>query len=251
MTVSPSSDQLNPDEIGIGEPTPTLQGRVVVIADAGGELSCGITSACVSAGAQVVVIARSETQWTVFQNRLGLEEDDRLDMIMTDPLQEGAVAECRDEILDRYGSIDVVIASIGLWQTAGRRISEVSPDAFQEAQEAVSAHHNLARAFIPVLDGAGRGTYIFTNRHLADFAVELAGPACMACASQRALMESYASEYPAGGTESVRIIEICPQTDNTSYAGTCAEFAEVAFNVGQVAVAAANDPGVHGEIIRL
>jgi 3-oxoacyl-[acyl-carrier protein] reductase len=251
MTVRNPQLDRGSKKVALGTSADSLQDSTVIVADAGGELSYGIASACLGVGARVVVPSRCDAQSNAFRNRIEPSEEDRLETILVDPLDPKAVEEFCDDLLDRYGQIDMVIASIGEWRTAGRRVDSVPPQTFQRQLENILAHYNLARALVPVLDGAGRGTYVFINRHLADYTVKLSGPTHMACSAQRALMKTYATEFDDENSESVRIVEICAITNDTSYIGASTEVTDLAYDVGQVAVAAAEEPHIHGEIIRL
>lgn len=242
------SDQDKPRTAASTKP---LSGKVVLIADASGELSSGITSACIEAGAQVVVPAKSEAQLEAFRQRLELDTSENLASLVTDLRRPECVNELRNAVLDRYGTLDTVIASTGRWRMGGRPLVATDQKTFQSHLDTVAVHFNLARTFVPALNNAGGGSYIFVNRHLADESEPLVGPANVVYTAERSMMESLVREHPDSHPESVRVTEIRPKSDAAACQGTCSEFETIDRKVGEMAVTVVSDSSSHGEIIPL
>lgn len=89
-----------------------MKDKVVIITGATGGLGKAVTRDFVAAGARVVAVSRSESKLQSLTSQLTAGEDQLVTMA-TDVLEETAVKALVDEVMEKFGRIDVLAHLVG------------------------------------------------------------------------------------------------------------------------------------------
>jgi NAD(P)-dependent dehydrogenase (short-subunit alcohol dehydrogenase family) len=179
-----------------------LAGRVALVTGASRGIGAAVAGALAAEGARVVRVARSLSEAVT-----GRFQD--LPCDLTDPAQ---VSRLASRILAQHGPPDLVVSNAGAFLL---RALENTEPADLEAQLAVNlkAPFYVAKAFLPAMREAGRGTYI-TVGSVAD---HVGFPENSAYAASkyglRGLHETLLAEYQGSG---VRLTLVSPGPTDTA-----------------------------------
>jgi NAD(P)-dependent dehydrogenase (short-subunit alcohol dehydrogenase family) len=179
-----------------------LAGRLALVTGASRGIGAATARALAAAGARVIRVARSLPE-------PGGERFIDLSCDLTDPRQVEALAT---RVLGAEGVPDIVVNSAGTFLL--RPLERTSPDEF-EAQLALNlgAAFLVARAFLPAMRDAGRGTFV----NVGSVADHTGFPENAAYAASkyglRGLHETLAAEYRGTG---VRLTLVSPGATDTS-----------------------------------
>jgi len=132
----------------------SLDGRVVVIAGAGGSLGPHLARGLAEAGATLAL-------GDIATDRLvGIEAADRRALDMLDP---AAVADWARELEERFGHVDAVVHIVGGWR-GGSPLADAPLDdwAFLSNLLVRTAQHT-SRAFFGALERSGKGRFVLMS----------------------------------------------------------------------------------------
>ena len=179
-----------------------LEGRVALVTGASRGIGAAVAGALVAEGAHVIRVAR-----TLAESSGNRVQD--LPADLTDPDQVSRVAS---RIIAQHGPPDIVVSNAGAFLL---RTIETTDVADLEAQLAVNikAPFYVARAFLPVMRQAGRGTFI----SVGSVADHVGFPENAAYAASkyglRGLHETLLAEYAGTG---VRLTLVSPGPTDTA-----------------------------------
>lgn len=227
---------------------------VVLVAGGAGEVGAGIVRAFLDTGATVIVPSRSQERLDDLDEYLESigTTTDQLIRLVGDIGQIDGAKELRDDILERFGQVDTVVASLGGPQPVERLIDVPLEMWEQVIDNFMTAHFVAARIFLPVLAEQDDSTYTLINGSsgpTGEIAAPAAGLMAVASAGEHMLMSVLAKDAEQQ-SESVRINELVPLTPliTRSKADTDPEWLP-AEEFGSVAVTLATDRDYHGETI--
>lgn len=100
---------------------PDLSGRRVLVPGGTGAVGEGVVRAYLAAGADVVVPTRTEQRLQEFRRVLGDAAIDHLHLVVHDYTTFGGAEQLTDQMEQRLGGLDDVVAPIGGWW-AGKRL---------------------------------------------------------------------------------------------------------------------------------
>ncbi|HAA31315.1 MAG TPA: dehydrogenase, partial [Cyanobacteria bacterium UBA8553] len=129
-----------------------LDGKITLVAGGAGYVGEGIVRAFLKEGATVIVSARNTQKLEELRGLLGELASDRFISILGDFVQLESAEHLRDEILNQFGRLDAVVASLGgNWQ-GNQPLTQVSMEDWQQyLQSNLTTHFVAARTFLPVL----------------------------------------------------------------------------------------------------
>ena len=128
--------------------------RVLVPGGTGG-VGEGIVRQLLAAGAEVIVPSRSADRATELRDALEGGNNDRLHLFEHDYTTFASAGELVDQVIERRGRIDSVVAPIGGWW-AGGPLSEIGePDWTEAFIGLATAHAAVMRASLPHLTKTG------------------------------------------------------------------------------------------------
>jgi len=178
-----------------------LEGRVAVVTGASRGIGAASAAALGALGARVVRVSRS----------LAPRADARGEDVPCDLTDPKALTKLAAGILARHGSPDVVVSNAGAFVM---RPLELTTDAEIDEQLGINlrAAFGVARAFLPAMARAGRGTFI----HVGSIADHVGFPGNAAYSASkyglRGLHESLAAEFRGTG---VRLSLVSPGPTDT------------------------------------
>lgn len=229
-----------------------LKGRVALIAGGAGNVGKGIVRAFLDEGAIVVVPSRSAEKLESLRDRLGTLATNRFVPLVaqTDNL-EGA-ASLRYEVLDRFGHLDVVVASLGGWNQAGA-MTGISMEAWNRVvQSNLTSHFIIARTFMPVLISQEKGSYTMLGGTSSETIYPGAGLNSITGVARLMLARVMVEETQGSG---VRINAlVLPGVDVASdRKGSGGSGGITSYNVGEFTCWLASDEGIQmsGNLFRL
>ncbi len=179
-----------------------LAGRVALVTGASRGIGAAAAAALAAEGAHVIRVARSLTESTA-----GRIEDIPCDL--TDPIQVGRLGA---RVIAGHGAPDIVVSNAGAFLL---RTLEATEAADLETQLAVNvrAPFYVARAFLPAMRKAGRGSFI----SVGSVADHTGFPENAAYAASkyglRGLHETLLAEYRGSG---VRLTLVSPGATDTA-----------------------------------
>ncbi|GAB4456212.1 MAG: SDR family oxidoreductase [Armatimonadaceae bacterium] len=238
----------------------SIQKKSVLVLGGAGAVGEGIAKAFLDAQWQVVVPSRSESKLERLRERLAATEGSggavgsdgtKLVTLVGDLGTVDGAEAIRTAVLERVGSLQAVVASLGGWKQ-GVPLTRVSLEVWERIlHDNLTSHFLAARTFLPAVAASGtRGTYTFLGGFSAETPYPGAAPMSITGAAQIMMMRALAEENTAFG---VRVNELLlgpiitrvrPQGDP--------EWLR-AEEVGQVAVRLASDAGAHinGRVLNL
>ncbi len=189
---------------------------VVLVAGGAGEVGAGIVQAFLDKDATVIVPSRSQEHLDDLHEHLESTRTttDQLNTLVGDIGQVDGAELLRDEVLERFGQVDAVVASLGGPQPV-ERLTDVPMEMWDRViDNFMTAHFVAARTFLPVLAERNGSSYTVINGSSGPTG-EIAAPAAslMAVASsgEHMLMKALAQNAEQHG-EFVRINELVPLT---------------------------------------
>lgn len=166
-----------------------LSGRVCLVAGGTGTVGEWIVRVFLREGAQVVVPSRSAERLAALRSFLaegGAELGANLVTLVGDLGTAAGAEALREEIRQKVGPLDAVIASIGGTYEERQTLLGASPTVWQQFQDNnLNPHYTCARTFLPVLIEKGAGTsYTLLGGLSAVLPIAKYGPVCVNSAAQ-------------------------------------------------------------------
>ncbi len=179
-----------------------LAGRVALVTGASRGVGAAVSDALVKEGAHVLRVARS----------LGEQKDDRFRDFRCDLTDPEQVSRLASRILAEHGPPDIVVSNAGAFLLRTLEATDLDELDGQLAVN-VKAPFAVARAFLPAMRSAGRGSFI----SVGSVADHVGFPENAAYAASkyglRGLHESLVAEYRETG---VRLTLVSPGPTDTS-----------------------------------
>lgn len=170
----------------------TLKDKIVLIAGGGGAVGEGIVQKFLEAGAKVIVPSRSKEKLDALRDKLS--DGNNLTLIGEDIGNESGAAKVRDMVLQKFGRLDTVVASVGSWWQ-GLPIVNVPPETWNEVlANNLTSHFIVAKNFLPVLLEQNAGNYIFIAGQGGVYPVPQSIPISVAVAGELMLAKGLQAE---------------------------------------------------------
>jgi 3-oxoacyl-[acyl-carrier protein] reductase len=181
-----------------------LDSKIALIAGGTGSVGEGIVRAFLKQGATVVVPSRTAERLEQLRGYLGELAKDRFIPVTGDMNEIETAERLRDEVLNKVGRLDAVVASLnGRWNENLPLIKVSLADWRRMLDSNLTSHFIAARTFLPVLE---RGSsYTLIGGGAADYAVPNYGPVCVPAAGELMLTQVLIEEMKGSG---VRINEV-------------------------------------------
>lgn len=195
---------------------PALNDHVTLVAGGAGELGAGFTRTYLDSGAAVIVPSRSEARLDDLVSHLDATGADttRLTTIVGNIGSIEGAEQIRDEVVNRSGHVDHVVASLGTMHTV-ERLTAAPIGIWQHIIESfMTAHFVAARTFLPLLTNRTGSTYTLVNG-TSGVTGEVYSPdgslLAVGSAGEHALMRALSKDADTF-EESVRINQLVPMT---------------------------------------
>ncbi len=183
-----------------------LNGKITLVAGGAGYVGEGIVRALLKQGATVVVPARRTEKLEELRGFLGELASDRFIPIIGDFGQVESAERLRDEILNTFGRLDAVVASLGGNWTGNVPLTQVSMEDWQAyLQSNLTTHFIAARTFLPVLAQNKGSSYTFIGGGAAEIAIPNYSLIAIPAAGQLMMAKVLIEEMKSSG---VRINEV-------------------------------------------
>lgn len=178
--------------------------RVVVAGGTGG-VGEGIVRALLKRGALVVVPSRSEIKFEGLREYVGDIDTGELVTLTGSLSNPGEAEKLRDEVRNRMGEVDAVVASLGGWNQ-GPHIIDVPFETWERIlRDNLTSHFLAMKAFVPLL-APQRGAYVHVNGFSAEESYPGAAPVAAMAAAQKSLALTLAEELRPGGLRTYELI---------------------------------------------
>jgi 3-oxoacyl-[acyl-carrier protein] reductase len=181
-----------------------LDGKIALIAGGTGGVGEGIVRAFLNEGATVVVPSRSNNRLQQLDKQLEGSATERLIPILGDMSDTEPAEKLRQQILDKVGKLDAVVASVnGRWNQDIPLVKTSLEDWRRMIDSNLTAHFIAAKTFVPVL--ARGGSYTLIGGGAALKAIPNYGLVCVPAAAEVMLTQVLIEETKGSG---VRINEV-------------------------------------------
>lgn len=189
-----------------------LNDRVVIITGGGGGIGSAMGRRFAAAGARAVVLVdREGSTATAAAASLGL--GDRGIGVGLDVTDEAAIVALVEDVMDRFGPIDVFCSNAGAGADGG---VEASNEQWQQQWELhVMSHVYAARAVLPAMRARGEGYLVHTASAAGLLLAVGSAPYSVTKAACIKLAEYEAITY---GDDGIGVSVLCPQGVNTAMA---------------------------------
>ncbi len=176
----------------------TLKDKVVVISGASGGLGQVATHVFADAGAKLALLGRSADKLDAMATDLGIEKE-KYFSIGLDVSDAKAVAQAADDIVRRFGTIDIFINLVGGW-IGGKQVLDTDIEEIDSMlQQHVRTSYVLIKAFLPQMKANGWGRLLAVSSPSAMRPPGGNSPYAIGKAAMEALMLSLAEELKGSG----------------------------------------------------
>lgn len=183
-----------------------LNGKITLVAGGAGYVGEGIVRALLKEGATVVVPARDKDKLEELRGLLGELTSDRFISMIGDFGQLESAENLRDEILNKFGRLDAVIASLGGNWTGNVPLTQVSMEDWQKYLHSnLTTHFVAARTFLPVLAQNKGSSYTLVGGGAAEISIPNYSLIAIPAAGQLMMAKILMEEMKGSG---VRINEV-------------------------------------------
>jgi hypothetical protein len=169
-------------------------------------------------------------------------------MLVGDLGDEAGAKELLNQITDRIGAPDAVVAALGRWQATPSLISAEVAQLEQVLRDHLLAHFIVARTFLPVLKARG-GTYVFINGPLAFGPWEGTSLVSIASSAQQMLFKSLAKELDGSPARVVELVSYASLKDQQTEPSSPIPGEAVGAYVSQLVLR--NSREMHGRSLQL
>lgn len=194
------------------EPTTTGPEPVIVVTGAGSGVGRAVVERFVAEGWRAALIGRHETSLAATAAACG-DRASACELLICDVSDAAAVAHTAEQVLARFGQVDVLVNSAGT-NVRQRAFRDVSVEDWQYVI-ATNLHgaFYMIRAFLPAMRARGTGTVVNINSDAGRLARDLAGVSYVSSKFGLAgLTQSLNAEERAHG---IRGCSIFPRDVNT------------------------------------
>jgi NAD(P)-dependent dehydrogenase (short-subunit alcohol dehydrogenase family) len=189
-----------------------ISGRVVLVAGGTGGLGKAVTLAFLEEGATVVTTYRKEVEFAVLRDSAG-EKQAALEGYLVDVTDEAVTSAFIDSVLAKHGRLDALINAVGGY-AGGVKLWEMRTTVFDQMLALnLRSAYTLARAVLPAMLKAGRGSIVNVAAKAALDHGAGASAYAASKAAALALMDSLAGDTRGTG---VRVNSILPSIIDTN-----------------------------------
>lgn len=184
-----------------------LAGKVAFIPGGAGNVGEGIVRSFLQAGAIVAVPSRKAEKLAELRGYLGdIATDERFIPIVGEISQIDDAERIRDQILKRFGRLDIVVASLGGWWFGNKPVTEVAIAEWQQYLNSnLTSHFIAARTFLPLLKEQKGSSYTLIGGAAAEVPIPNVSLVSIPAAGQLMLAQLLIAENK---NSSVRINEV-------------------------------------------
>jgi NAD(P)-dependent dehydrogenase (short-subunit alcohol dehydrogenase family) len=190
----------------------SFAGSVVVVAGGTGGLGRSVSLAFLQEGAKVIVTYRKDEEFRALNDSAGPNASS-LEGHLVDVTDEAATGEFIHGVLAKYGALDVLVNTVGAY-AGGVKLWDMTTKVFDQMLALnLRSGYMLARAVMPAMLKAGRGSIVNVAAKAAlDHGAGAAAYAASKAAAV-ALMDSLAADARGAG---VRVNSILPSIIDTA-----------------------------------
>lgn len=170
-----------------------LKSQVVLVAGGSGGVGEGIVRILLKANATVIVPSRNEIKLERLQEYCEDVSGGRLHTQLVNISEEGEAFQFQRQLKNKYGQLDMLVASLGGWWQGQSIIDLDLPTWNRMLKNNLTSHFLAVRAFVPLLKPQ-TGVYVHINGYSADQAYPTAGPVAMAAAAQKSMVLTLSDE---------------------------------------------------------
>jgi len=186
-----------------------LDGKIILIAGGAGNVGEGLVVNFLKEGAKVLVPSRKAESLEKLREFLGSNATENFVPIVGNIGELQGVEKVRDEILEKFGHLDGVLASLGGWWTGNKPLTEVSLEVWQQYLDSnLTSHFLLAKTFLPVLAQQKESSYTLLGGTAAEVPLLNISPVGITAAGQLMLTRIIIEETKGSG---IRINEVIVQ----------------------------------------
>lgn len=187
-----------------------MAGRATVVAGGTGRVGEGLVRSFLLEGAQVAVPIRTAAR----EERLrGYVEDLDKGRLYCLPAQIGepeSAAEFRDRVLERFGKIDLAVASVGGWYY-GYPLHQMPLEEWERLlHDNLTTHFVFMQSMLSILHRQEQGMYVMINGSPAEMVIPDSGATSIVAAAQSMMSRVLAVEAHAESTRVYSLLVFNP-----------------------------------------
>lgn len=192
-----------------------LSGKTAVVTGGTGVLGGAMSKALARAGANVGILGRSKTKGQGKVQQIS-EKGGNAMLLVADVLEHEQLAEAKQEVLDQWGSIDILVNAAGgnipkATVNPGQSIFDLSPEAVEKVVDInFLGSFNTTQVFAEPMTEQGKGSIV----NISSMAAERPLTRVMGYAASKAAIDNYtkwlSTELTTKYGEGIRVNAIAP-----------------------------------------
>ncbi|CCH57290.1 putative oxidoreductase SSP0419 [Fibrisoma limi BUZ 3] len=182
----------------------SLHNKIALVAGGTGGVGEGIVRTLLTEGATVIVPTRTAAKGERLREYVVDVAQDRLVIIEAILSQEDGAQTVAQQVQNRYGHLDILVASLGGWWQ-GQTLTQLDLKTWNQLLTTNLTSHFLAIRYLVPLLTQQTGVYAHINGFSAEQAYPKAAPVAMAAAAQKSLVMSLKEELNGTG---IRVLEL-------------------------------------------
>lgn len=186
-----------------------LDGKIILILGGAGNVGEGVVPVFLNEGATVIVPSRRQDALDKLAEYVDdLAGNQLKPMVANISTLEGA-EKLKDEIINQFGRLDGVLASLGGWWTGNKPLIEVDMDTWISYLDSnLTSHFVCAKTFLPLLAQTKGSTYTLLGGTAAEVPLPKVSPVGITAAGQLMMVKILMAEMKGSG---IRINEVIIQ----------------------------------------
>lgn len=177
----------------------SLDEKIVLVLGGAGNIGGNIVRGALRAGATVIATSREVQRFDRLNRFIETGDKTRLMTLVGDVGDEADILRLRDEIMERFGQLDAVIASLGGGMEA-QQLVDMSLNVWNEVlHNNLASHFLAAKTFLPLLLERKQGAYLLISGYGGEMSWPRSAPVSIAAAGVISLGRNLAAENTQSG----------------------------------------------------
>ena len=223
-----------------------LTNKVALIAGGAGGVGEGIVHQLLAEGATVIVPSRSPEKIRKLNEYVPVEQLANLHSYSVDISDVAAAEQFRDQIYEKFGVPDLLVASLGGWWQ-GSQLIDVPVSTWDTLlNDNLKSHFLFIRTFLPAQIKKNEGLYVLINGFSGVDPYPMAGPISIACAALIMMGRQIAREH-ADTQVNIRELVLGPLNTRARQMHNPAWYS--AQDIGDHIIKVFQEPSAHPEVV--
>lgn len=185
-----------------------LENKIVVIAGGTGAVGEGIVKSLLHEGAITIVPVRTKAKGEVLKSYV--QDHQNLYLWENEESEDDNAANLKKWVVEKFGRIDLAIASLGGWYQGGRLDQMPTEDWHMVMNNNLNSHFYFAKAMMSYFHEVDAGMFVMINGGAAEMVVPGAASMSIIAMAQLTMTQALAAEAKGTNIKVHSVIAITP-----------------------------------------